>query len=218
MSTKNLARTVIEGGRYRSNRWERRRSNNVHRTAQRMALANIRAVDPDELVLQPRQSIRPGFRDKLGPARRWLASQTGRPWDLVRGELLQRFDTRTTPGRHIVFGHVLPWVEGTDYNFLWREFRVDAHGLLRSLRRERYRGAPLPKPLPRPQAEVDRWLAQRRVGERGGYLFWFTLTPAGAFRQDRRLDDDDARLWRSLPVWFREQHMPGAPGPWIKVN
>jgi hypothetical protein len=218
MSTKNLARTVIEGGRYRWNRWQRRHSHSEHRVAQREALAGIRCGDPEDVVFEGRPGVRPQFRDKLSPAKRWLGSQVGRPWNLVRGELLRRFDTRTTPGRHIVFCHVFPWVEDSDFHFIRRDFRVDAHGVLRRVRPERYRGIRPPEPLPRPQAELERWLAQRRVGARGGHLFWFTLTPAGAFRQDRRLDDDDVRLWRSLPTWFREQHVPGAPGPWIKVN
>jgi hypothetical protein len=218
MSTKNLARTVIEGGRYRSNRSDRRHSNGEHRTAQRRSLANIRHLDPEDLVFEPRTSVRPSFRDKLSPAKRWLDSQVGRPWNIVRGELLQRFDTRTTPGRHIVFGHMFPWVEGEDSRFSRRYFRVDGRGLLRRVRPEPYHGRRPPEPLPRPQAELERWLAGRRVGTRGDHLFWFTFTPAGALRQDRRLDDNDARLWRSLPLWFREQHVPGAPGPWIKVN
>jgi hypothetical protein len=54
-------------------------------------------------------------------------------------------------------------------------------------------------------------LAGRLVGERGQALFWFVTTPSGAFRQERRLDDADARLWRSLPLCFQKQHRPFAP-------
>ena len=91
-----------------------------------------------------------------------------------------------------------------------RYFNIDAHGLLRRLPHKRYWHVRRHEPLPRPQQELERWLAGRRVGQRGGALFWFTPTPAGAYRQDPRLDDEDAELWRSLPGWFRERHQPGA--------
>jgi hypothetical protein len=89
------------------------------------------------------------------------------------------------------------------------EFQVDARGILRYEVRPRWRRRS--EELPRPEAELRRWLAGRRVGERGEALFWFTATPAGAFRQHLRLDEDDARLWRSLPPCFRKRHHPSAP-------
>jgi hypothetical protein len=222
MSTKNLARTVIEGGRSSWNRWARRQSHGKHRAWQRAALDHLAAGgDPDALTISHLPVDR-GFDDKLGPPRRWLARQVGRPWDLVRGELLRLFDTRTTAGRHIVFGHMLPWVQEMEEvrTFrCWSPFFVDRRGILRE-------AAPLrpvyPRkvlaPLPRDERALEAWLGGRRVGERGPALFWFVLTDGGRYRQDRRLADEDVALWRSLPDWFRERHVPGAPAPEPRRN
>ncbi len=81
MSTKNLARTVIEGGRAWHNCWERRNSNGVERSWEAQTSARLRtAIEVEELVYRPRQKVYACFRDKLGPAERWLAAQAGRPW------------------------------------------------------------------------------------------------------------------------------------------
>jgi hypothetical protein len=67
--------------------------------------------------------------------------------------------------------------------------------------------------LPRSECELVRWLAGRRVAERGPALFWFVLTSHGGFRQHHRLDDADAALWRSLPPCFQKRHHPCTPLP-----
>jgi hypothetical protein len=142
MSTKNLARTVIEGGRNRANKWFRHYSNHQDRAQAHEALARLRQ-DPDaeELALPRRKPVSPWFRDKLGPPERWLERNVGRPWSKVRAELFARFDTRTTAGRHIVFCHVLPWIEtppGCLHRFgCGTKFRVDRHGILRRIPQNR---------------------------------------------------------------------------------
>lgn len=45
------------------------------------------------------------FSDLLGPLRRYLRSNVGRPWDKVYSELCENLDKRKTTGRH-VFEHV----------------------------------------------------------------------------------------------------------------
>jgi len=136
MSTKNLARTVLEAGRMSSGTWGRREDNARLRNAVRTRLASLRDEDEmDDLSLPVFKKRNRHLDDKLGPPRRWLASQIGRPWDLVRSELFRRFDTRTTAGRHIVFDHMLHWVEtGPRRSYLCGcrpDFRVDRHGILR---------------------------------------------------------------------------------------
>ena len=213
MSTKNLARTVIEGGRSNWNRKYRRKLNACDRAREHAAVAKlVRAVDVDDAAIPARHKRSRSFDDKLGPARRWLEHQAGRPWNRVRSELVQRFDTRTTAGRHIVFCHLLTWVDEGDRANTWRaELVVDAHGVLRRLPRDPRRWPAPPAPLPLPAAQLARWLADRRVGARGDILFWFTPTANGGYRQHQRLNDDDADLWRSLPSWFRERNHPSAP-------
>ena len=209
MSTKNLARTVIEGGRSRGNRWERRFSNKQERVAeQQLSNRMARCESIDGAIYEPRMPVWRAFNDKLSPAQRWMRSQVGRPWNKVRGELMRRFDTRTTAGRHIVFDHLLRSVQigetGTA-RFRWFDFKVDRQGILRELTRTRYR-RPVPHAaLPEPESVLLDWIGTRRVGERDTHLYWFVPTPAGAFRQASRLDETDAARWRSLPIWFRER-------------
>jgi hypothetical protein len=212
MSTKNLARTVMEGGRSRwSNRY-RRQLNAGLRAQQRQALEALAFELDLEGALMPRQQpAGRDFDDKLGPARRWLDRQVGRPWDAVRSDLLARFDTRTTAGRHIVFCHMLLWVEGP-YRSTRYGFAVDRHGILRRTSRKRLRHR-WSEPLPCSSRELLGWLGGRRVGARGDVLFWFTQTTTSAFRQQARLDRAEAARWRALPTWFRDQHTPEAAPP-----
>jgi len=209
MSTKNLARTAIEGGRYSGATFLCRYENHVVRAMTRTALTRMTAAgaDTDDWVAPRARKIGRQFRDKLSPPERWLDAQVGRPWDLVRGELLSKFDPRTTAGRHIVFDHMLPWVRGPaspcDYRAL---FGVDAHGLLRRLPLRRYWPRDVPAPLPRPERELSAWLSGRRIGARDDVYFWFVPTARGGYRQHHRLDDRDAALWRSLPGWFQKCH------------
>jgi hypothetical protein len=41
------------------------------------------------------------FSDRLGPLRRYLEKQVGRPWSKVEGEFRKALDTRTVIGRHL---------------------------------------------------------------------------------------------------------------------
>jgi len=134
MATKNLARTVIEGGRTRFSKWNRRASNGAQRTHEHLVSASLTSgADADNVVYPHRETAYRAFHDKLGPAERWLATQVGRPWNKARSELFTRFDTRTTPGRHIVFEHLLPEVEGR--RWLQRDYVVDCFGILRKVKR-----------------------------------------------------------------------------------
>jgi len=138
MSTKNLARTVIEGGRRYYNRYARRHSNATERSWERVTSHKLlTASELDDVIYRPREKVFRDFRDKLGPVERWLRSQSGRPWSKVRSELFARFDIRTTAGRHIVFDHILKSLAGagspTDHGYY--EFWIDTHGLLREHKR-----------------------------------------------------------------------------------
>jgi hypothetical protein len=211
MATKNLSRTVIEGGRAGDNRWERRRSNKQVRVEASAVLAQLRHESArDGVVLPRRKPVRKCFRDKLGPARRWLARQVGRPWNAVRSEVFTRFDTRSTPGRHIVFDHLLPWVEhGDRCLMMWAEFAVDRHGILRRVTHPtRVVSNDWRRVLPDDGRDIERWLDGRLIAERGGALFWFVATPFGAFRQHARLTESEGAVWRALPKWFRDERSP----------
>ncbi len=134
MSTKNLARTAIEGGRYESNKHDRYESHVRERSTTRQWL-NEALYDEefaDEVAIEERPKVYKGFTDKLGPCWRWLKSNTGRPWDDVRSELHRRFDTRTLSAFHIVNQHMISAVD-TDEDVrrgFSSRFYVDADGLL----------------------------------------------------------------------------------------
>jgi hypothetical protein len=135
VARKDLSRTVIEGGRYYSNCFFRRASHGDHRASTREWLDRV-AYDveyADEHDPPPLVRVRKQFRDKLGPAMRWLRSQVGRPWDNVYADLCARFDTRTIAGRHVVHDHMLPSVRQFD-DPRWHhrsDLVIDAHGILR---------------------------------------------------------------------------------------
>jgi hypothetical protein len=203
MSTKNLSRTVIEGGRYAGNRWDRRESNRVFRVRTRehcRTLCSDEALDADAPPV--REPVYRSFDDKLAPALRWLKSQVGRPWNKVRAELFERFDTRTTAGRHIVFDHMLPWVQGERWH---ARFRVDERGMLRLLPERRWPRREIPAPLPEARHCLEAWLAGRAIDAVGQRFYWFELTSAGFFRQARELDEAERARFLALPHWFREE-------------
>jgi hypothetical protein len=205
MSTKDLSRTVIEGGRSHGNCHDRRDSHRGERRGVHQALDQIRDDhDADEILLAPRRQVSSSFYDKLAPAERWLRKQAGRPWDKVRGELFARFDTRTTAGRHIVFDHLLASVQVEALAPRWSRLImfVGRGGILRVV--ERAPRSPRMWPWTRP-AWLD-WLAGRRIATRGPVRFWLEPTPHERFRQSRRLDEDELAFWDALPAWFRVDH------------
>lgn len=213
MSTKDLSRTVIEGGRYRGNRYDRRRSHKVtrghtHELENQLCIHDL----ADEAVFAPPDPVHRYFRDKLSPAERWLKSQVGRPWDKVRSDLFARFDTRTTAGRHILFDHLLKDVEDVDrHRYQWSHYYVSPHGILRY-----YEAKPRPPRrwhgwLPEPEATLVAWLGGRRVIEHDGQMYWLVPTRAGGFRQQHRVGDADAQRFRGLPEWFQERYRGARP-------
>jgi hypothetical protein len=144
------------------------------------------------------------FTDKLGPALRWLRAHVGERWDDVYAEIMSRFDTRTLPGRHIVFGHLIPFVEQ-------HTFHVDAAGILREAERLRFRSTFVEQQ--RDDRKARDLAGRRRVAARGSAWFWFVPTfaegmPTGRCRQDRRLTESEAREWTALMPQVRDAFSP----------
>jgi hypothetical protein len=190
MSTKNLARTVIEGGRHKHNKWDRHNSHAENRAAVRNYIKEV-TLDPenfDEYDVEPVNHVGKSFDDKLGPIYRWLRAQIGRPWDDVRAEISQTFDIRTTAGRHIVFDHLYNSVhvgpEPQQYyyrllddpdttSYSRNDFYVDNSGILqekRYINRRFNRGVVVP---PFDTKKIANWLSGRIVGKVGNKYFWF---------------------------------------------
>lgn len=195
MSTKNLSRTVIEGGRRSVNKWDRRLSNREYRSEIREYMSNVgKNEDYSDEVFEPsKRKVVKDFNDKLSPMYKWLHAQVGRPWNQVKSEVVSKFDTRTTAGRHIVKDHLFGSVQEqpsylycskdrpfdekdfTTSSYSRDEFFVDEDGILRNkkLVKPRYPYYVPPYKHFKPSAQITTWLNGRIIGRVGNKLFWF---------------------------------------------
>jgi hypothetical protein len=215
VSTKNLARTVIEGGRRFYNSWERRHSHAEVRAAERVVASLARDGDADELLWPEPKCVPRSFHDKLSAAERWLFSHVGRPWRLVRSEISAQFDVRTLAGQHIVFDHLLP--RRRDRDGTWHvdgyvRFRVDRHGILRA--ETRRRRPPRSKRTPAEWEEdrrADALADGRKVVRHGTRLYWgVRVAPlrddfVPRYRQARALAPDERARFEALSPAAQER-------------
>jgi hypothetical protein len=188
MSTKKIQRTVIEGGRTGSSKWNRRNSHHTERASERDYCRKI-TVDSErsenDIFIDPKEKVRKEFNDKLGPMYRWLHSQTGKVWNDVKSEIHQKFDNRTTAGRHILYDHLLSSVEEVPdltYRRWYRDvddytssrykndFYVDDAGLLQIKTYIPHGHTGVPKFNIQ---SIINWLHNRVVGKVGDKFYWF---------------------------------------------
>lgn len=202
MSTKKLSRTVIEGGRHGYNKYERRHSHAEVRAEERDYLKQVMSnLDlADEIEIGEKRPVMKEFTDKLSPMYRWIEAQVGRPWDAVRAEVFQKFDTRTTAGRHITFDHLLKEIVETEYDnrgqiadpnipktthrgryyySSYADYYVDQQGTLcKRDNSRRYRSAwyLYQRVSDQEYKDAEAWLINRMVGLVDGKLHWFMPT------------------------------------------
>ncbi len=200
MSTKNLARTIIEPGRSGSDKYERKAANKLERrvakTFLRQVIKNKDLADLDP----PMDTTRiwgscPGW--KVGPLQRWFNSQAGKSWNDVYSLVSSRWDVRTQDGRTIRDRLIRYSGVGKHHHIseLWTTPPpgVDEDGLCHSNEdgwRSKYIGLPrVPyEPLTRsiwvrargpqihPDKRIAKWLNFRKVGRVGRVLFWYVPT------------------------------------------
>lgn len=173
MARRDLARTVIEGGRDNYNRRDRRASHADARVGLRPWLGRV-TIDPGVAGGSSPPPLRPvprGFYDKLAPLFRWLHAQVGRRWDDVRADVAARCDVRTIARQHLVYDHLIAEVEARyPRHRLDPRFVIDAAGVLRhGPRWQRRRKRP-----PRP-AWAPPWSAARLDGA----WWWVGDRPCG---------------------------------------
>jgi hypothetical protein len=109
MSTKNLARTIIEGGRTGHAKETRKESIRFTRNRSREFISRC-LEDPDYAdghVISKKRFYARSQKDKTTPVQRWLDAQAGRPWSDVYSEIRKRFDIRNVAQRHVVVDHML---------------------------------------------------------------------------------------------------------------
>jgi hypothetical protein len=148
MSTKNLARTVIEGGRDGSSKWDRRFGLQMLRARNHTFCRRaIRDTDFADDNVYPVRHITWGgvsHKDKTNPCDRFLISRAGRPWNKVHSEICKKFDRRKLAGRHVTEDHLIARVRLPDSSYwFWTytfapKFWVDGHGILRHNEKARY--------------------------------------------------------------------------------
>ncbi len=193
MSKKNLARTALEGGRGNGNKWERRNSHTEERAAARDFCNKVK-IDPEyalEDIIEDKPKVYKGFSDKLNPVYRWLESKVGQRWNDVRSEISEKFDARTTAGRHILFDHLLSSVVDTESGFnqygfivdpdeakiaetdiyrrIYQDYYVDKDGILCEIKNNRLRYEHISE---KEYREAGEWLAGRMIMEKGGVFYW----------------------------------------------
>ena len=180
MATKNLSRTVIEGGRAGSNQYDRYLSNEIVRGQSRAfcseasRVSDLDAIDDLDDTIH-RRPVPKDFTDKLAPMYRWLRKQVNRPWNKVFAELTAKFDTRTVAGRHVVYSHLLNDVtlKLTEVHGGRGDFYVDEHGILRLSKRNRWNRHASRASNGIGYHEIFTWLAERRIRDlNDDNLFW----------------------------------------------
>jgi hypothetical protein len=185
MSTKDISRSALEGGRAKYNKEDRHESHRRERSRARAWLAhNGNAEGADASNPEERPHVEKGFTDRLNPCYRWLASRAGQRWDDVYSELRSKFDTRTLASWHIVMQHMLRevWRGGSEdeYRAQWMRlsrFYVDDDGLLRDRGPKHYRGSYRDHTSRTDCEAVMRKAAGRGVVDYGVSQFW--LDPVG---------------------------------------
>lgn len=227
MGTKNLARTVIEGGRTGHNKYSRRKSHRVVRRKLTMALIAagremipsswrgapfMELWEPELGAFEP-QPVRRDFNDRLNPLWRWMDSRVGRLWDEVHAEVRARFDTHTTAGRHIVYCHLLDSVRRAgDPRAEYSRYQIDEEGILRGSG-QRIRSWRLGLQSRVTKTELREFADGRKIVQHGSELFWLVLTDNlrtchgaceqgshyhSAYRQDARLTEDEREFYSRL--------------------
>lgn len=122
MATKNIVKSVLEGGRGSYSKYEKHQSHDEERASIKGYLKRV-SQDPESADDDDYDDIRPvhkGFVSKFHPMYRWLEKQVGRKWDDVHSEV---FHIRTTVSRHAIFDYLLSMVNETGSGF-------DEHGVM----------------------------------------------------------------------------------------
>ena len=222
MSTKDISRSAVEGGRYSYNKFERNESHRHERARAKVWLDKVRldaeAAEGSDPV--PRNKVHKGFTDNLGPCYGWLASRCGSRWDDVRSKLAGTFDTRKLSAWHIVNQHMLTEVEGAGTTsdalgrFRSQRFWIDDEGLLQDRGKRFYRQSAKAVYTGPSEAAVRAYADDRKVisGLYGGGTPWWALPgpgtwePCKARRGRCNIHKDNHRYIETTSKWALERY------------
>ena len=176
MATKNLARTAVEAGRYKSYKDERDQEKRIRRREERELLNKVR-LDPeayDELSTPKETTLgkRGAQGENLGAVYRYLDSNVGRNWDTVYSEIRERFDIRAINAYHIVMDHMVGMVQTADDPRYQRYYRyyVDKQGRLQANKDKPRKNKR--KPVVFDHNQFYNFMGNRRLKREGDKLFW----------------------------------------------
>lgn len=187
MSTKKLSRTIIEGGRRNGYKHERKQSlRSARRISKEVVKYSKKHSDDFCEVNYPKRKHSSyydveKFYDKTHPTERWMESRVGKSWNKTYSMLREKFDIRTTPGRHVLLDHMLRsvWTSQDRSTLLAQsyEYYVDGQGILRknANRRNRYNNGEWNK-IHVERNELGDWLQGRLIDKIGEVLYWFEPT------------------------------------------
>jgi hypothetical protein len=154
MATRNLARTVVEGGR--KGRFIERVFTRSQRKLTRQQLHGIDCARDAEESFAVMGKVYPDrrdhwwgtdFADRLTAVERYLQANAGRPWNKVFSELCSKYDRRSLKGWHMIDGHInnhMVAKPGKRFLFGGSNYPprsgawVDAHGILRYTQRTKW--------------------------------------------------------------------------------
>ena len=246
MSTKDLSRTIIEGGRTNYNKYERHHSHVEYRGYEKEYIQNIKN-DPesvDDFSIKEKRKVYKNFDDKLSAIYRWLTSKVGQKWSDVYSDIVNKFDTRTTAGRHIVHDHLLSSITDTRsgrdrYGYIAANIEtyfarsvhyfIDTDGILRknnARSRTKYSWASRTKEYEDQLRQIGDWLSGRMIGEKGGRYYWLASNYdiwKAAWSDIEEYTQYGNRLGRyklKYFIWENSEHYEreGYPGLWGILN
>lgn len=192
MSTKRLARTVLERGRPNSDKNQRRYQHRQNRRAMRDYLHEVKKdAEVYEAKIEPKSisalsDYGPILTDKLTPVNNWINSRVGKPWSITRRLIKETFDTRSLAGYHVVKAHILGEIancgeqesplyyrnydDDVYYVNISERFFVDENDILRETPEISYKRRIFS--YEQQQEEVIKWLNQRYISQVDGILCW----------------------------------------------
>lgn len=185
MATKNLARTVLEGGRTGYEKFGRNYATRQQRRQTREYLIRVQS-DPEYYLEEKepeRKKIFDGFTDKLEPVKRFLASRVDKSWPETKSLIKEKFDDRSLAGWHVVYQHIYRDIAPTinvfqcEYYIGFYDYYIDEENILRKVHRPNRKYKSLSNEeqtrLELLKREIIKWLDYRKIGFVDGVLYWF---------------------------------------------